>query len=151
MSLAGGLVIDASVAIKWLIDEDGSDTALSLRDADLAAPALLRIEVGNVLRTLAARQAIAPAEARDLFAFFQEAPVAIADPDDALERRALDLALDLGHPIYDCVYLALAERMDRRLVTADLRFARALGSTDHAARILTLADVERTRPSGGSF
>ncbi|MBB1498933.1 type II toxin-antitoxin system VapC family toxin [Paracoccus sp. MC1862] len=89
MSLAGtvnaSLVIDASVAMKWLVDEDGSDAAFTLRDRDLAAPMLLRIEAANVLRTLVARQAATPDEALDLFVLLQNAPVTIVDHDEALE------------------------------------------------------------------
>jgi predicted nucleic acid-binding protein len=130
---AGPYVVDASVAIKWLVDEPGSDAALALRGAELAAPGLLRIEAGNVLRTLAARGAISIAVARELFAFLQTAPVVIVDHDDHLEGRALALALEIGHPIYDCVYLALAERMSRTLVTADARFLRSVAGSSHAA------------------
>ena len=126
MSLADvPLVVDASVAIKWLVDEPGSDAALALRGRDLAAPALLRIEAGNVLRTLAKRRVLNTEEAVELFRLFQTAPVTIVDHDDALERRALEMALAIGHPVYDCVYLALAERMGRTLVTADARFLAA--------------------------
>jgi predicted nucleic acid-binding protein len=120
-------IVDASVALKWLIEEDGSDAALSLQGCTLAAPALLRIEAANVLRSLTAREAITATEADELFALLQTAPVTIVEPDDALERRALALALELRHPVYDCVYLALAERMGRTLVTADRRFLRAVG------------------------
>lgn len=132
------LVIDASVALKWLVEEPGSEAALALRGRDLAAPALMRIEAANVLRTLVARGAASRAEALDLLDLLQAAPVAIVDPDDELERRALELATDLGHPVYDCLYLALAERMGRILVTADGRFLRMLGTTPHASRAIAL-------------
>lgn len=128
-----GYVVDASVVLKWLIEEEGSEAALSLRDSSLMAPALLRIEVANVLRTLTAREAITAIEAEDLFALLQTAPVTIVEPDDALERRALAMALALRHPVYDCVYLALAERMGRTLVTADRRFLRAIEGFDVSA------------------
>lgn len=126
MPVATGLVVDASVALKWLIEEDGSEAALSLRAHDLCAPSLLRTEVANVLRTLASRGAVTAQASTDLFALFQTAPVTLVEPDDALERRALDLALALNHPVYDCLYLALAERLSRRVVTADQRFLRAV-------------------------
>ena len=142
MSLASAsgaaLVIDASVAIKWVVEEEGSEAALALKSHDLAAPALLRIEAANVLRTLVARQAIASAVALDLFGLLQGAPVTIVEPDDALERRALEIALDLGHPVYDCVYLALALRMGRALITADGRLRRAVRATEHAAHVVAL-------------
>jgi predicted nucleic acid-binding protein len=134
-----GLVVDASVAIKWIVDEPGSDQALALRDRDLAAPALLRVEAANVLRTLAARGVVEAGEARDLFRFLRTAPVLIVEHDDALEDRALDLALDLNHSVYDCLYLALAERMGRLLVTADRRFLGVVAPTDHAALVVDVA------------
>mgnify|MGYP006295159283 CR=1 FL=1 len=139
-------VVDTSVAIKWIIDEAGSDKADLLRGADMAVPALLRIEAANVLRTLAARQGVSAEQATDLFLLLQTAPVTIVDADDALERRALDLALELRHPVYDCLYLALADRMDRQLITADQRFLRSLANTEHAARAVDLAALGPVPP-----
>ena len=132
------LVIDASVALKWLVEESGSEAALALQGRDLAAPALLRIEAANVLRTMVARGDLVPEQALDLLRLLQSAPVTIVDADDALEARAFELALKLSHPVYDCIYLALAERMGRTLVTADSRFLKSLGSTPHASRAVAL-------------
>lgn len=137
-TVGAGLVVDASVAMKWLVNENGSEAALRLRDRDLIAPALLRIETANVLRTLVARQVATPDKALDLFALLQDAPVTIVDHDEALERRALQLGLELSHPVYDCFYLALAERMGRRLITADTRFFKVLSSTPYAVLAIAL-------------
>ena len=134
-------VVDASVAMKWIVAEDGSDKADLLQGSDIVAPALLRIEAGNVLRTLAAKGELSLDRAIDLFLFLQTAPVTIIDADELLERRALELALALQHPIYDCVYLALAERMDRTLITADRRFIKALSTTEHADRALAVENL----------
>ena len=139
MSASGArLVIDASVALKWLVEESESEAALALQGRDLAAPALLRIEAANVLRTMVARGVAARGQVLDLLRLLQSAPVMIVDPDDALEGRALELAIELGHPLYDCLYLALAERLGRVLVTADGRFLKALGPTPHASRAVAL-------------
>ncbi|MBY6117194.1 type II toxin-antitoxin system VapC family toxin [Mameliella alba] len=146
MTAGESFVVDTSVAIKWIVDEEGSDKAELLQGADMVAPALFRIEAGNVLRTLAAKQILGNDRAIDLFLFLQTAPVAIIDADELLERRALDLALALEQPIYDCVYLALAERMDRRLITADHRFIKTLSGTDHAARVLALESLGSATP-----
>ena len=135
----GALVVDASVALKWVVEEEESEAALALKGRDLAAPSLLRVEAANALRTLAARRAITPAAALNLLSLLQEAPVTVVvEPDDALERRALEIALELGHPVYDCVYLALAEGMGRQLVTADGRLLRAARAMKHAARVVAL-------------
>ena len=146
MTEGESFVVDTSVAIKWIVDEEGSDKAELLQGADMVAPALFRIEAGNVLRTLAAKQILTNDRAIDLFLFLQTAPVTIIDADELLERRALDLALALEHPIYDCVYLALAERMDRRLITADRRLIKTLSGTEHAARLLALESLGSATP-----
>ena len=44
----------------------------------------------------------------------------------------------LGHPVYDCVYLALAHRLGATVVTADAQFVRALAPTEHGAAVVTL-------------
>lgn len=149
MTAGESFVVDTSVAIKWIVDEEGSDEAELLQGADMVAPALFRVEAGNVLRTLAAKQILDNDRAIDLFLFLQTAPVTIIDADELLERRALDLALALEHPIYDCVYLALAERMDRRLITADRRFIKILSGTEHAARLLALESLGSATPGEG--
>lgn len=119
------LVVDASVAVKWLVPEDGSAAAEALRGQDLHAPTLMRIEVGNVLRTLAARGALDEGEAREALVLLLDAPVTWHEPDPALLRDALDIALALRHPVYDCLSLALAIRIEGPLVTADRRFHKA--------------------------
>lgn len=140
MPAGPGLVVDASVALKWLIEEEGSDAALSLREHDLCAPSLLRLEAANVFRTLATRGAVTAEAAAALFALFQTAPVTIVEPDDALERRAVDLALGLNHPVYDCLYLALAERLSRRVVTANRRFLNAVRASGAAGLVLGIEE-----------
>ncbi len=141
MTTKTGFVVDTSVAIKWVIDEEGSDEADLLQNTDMVAPALLRIEAANVLRTIATRQAVTIDQAVELFLLLQTAPVTIVDADETLERRALELALELRHPVYDCVFLALAERTDRQLVTADRRLLKGLVRTPHAHRTIDLADI----------
>lgn len=134
------LVVDSSVALKWVIEEDGSDQALALQGRDLMAPALLRIETANVLRTLAARGALGADQALQLFELLQAAPVTLVDHDDELEARALAIALELAHPVYDCVYLAVAEKTGRRLITADKRLLNRLSSTRWSALGTALGD-----------
>ena len=53
--------------------------------------------------------------------------------------RAFELALTLAHPVHDCLFVALAERLDRKLVAADLRFVRSLSGTALAGRVRSLS------------
>lgn len=120
------LVVDSSVAIRWLIYEDGSPAAEDLRGQDLHAPTFLRVEAGNVLRTLSSRGALTGSQAREAFDLLLEAPVTWHELDGEVMYGALEIGLALGHPIYDCLYLALAIDLGASLVTADRRFHRAV-------------------------
>lgn len=64
--------------------------------------------------------------------------------DETVAADAARMALALDRPIHDCVYLALAHRIGAVMLTADLRFANALASTEHGETILTLADYATT-------
>jgi predicted nucleic acid-binding protein len=58
----------------------------------------------------------------------------------SLVERTLQLAHDIGHPLYDCVYLAAAEVVDAAVVTADRRFFDRCSESVVQARIGWLAD-----------
>ncbi|MFZ3583134.1 type II toxin-antitoxin system VapC family toxin [Loktanella sp. DJP18] len=137
-----GFVIDASVAIKWIIDEEDSPIADLLQGFDMAAPAQLRIETANALSAMVARHALSQAGASELYSVLQAAPVTIVDADDNLEARALELAMALHQSVQACIYLALAERLKRRLITADRTFLRTLDGTEHARHAVHLHDLE---------
>lgn len=120
------LVVDASVALKWLVEEERSEEAAALRSEELHAPALIQLEVGNALRTLTARGLLTEEGARDAYAVFLAAPLTIHALSDDESAEAFALALQLKHPIYDCRYLALALKMKSRYITADRRFQRVV-------------------------
>lgn len=134
----GRLVVDASVAVKWLIPEDGSVAAVELYSRDLHAPTLLRIEIGNVLRTLSTRGALTDDQARGAFDLLLNALVTWHEPDPELLHNSLEIAMTLKHPIYDCVYLALAIDVGAALVTADRRFYRAASAKAELTGIVSL-------------
>ena len=139
------LAVDASVAVKWLIEEEGSDAArrLAASGEDLHAPRLMASEVANALWRKARLGEIDHGRARALTAAIPEMPV-LWSADETLSVDALRFALTLDRAVYDCVYLALAHRIDGRLVTADARFANALAQTGHGGTVVALADYSRT-------
>ena len=113
------LVVDASVAVKWVLSEPGSPRALALRDeGGLIAPSLIAAEVGNALWKAMRRDGFARQDALDAIRAILLAFDALIPIED-LRLRALELSLELDHPIYDCFYLALAERERAPLVSAD--------------------------------
>jgi predicted nucleic acid-binding protein len=120
-------VVDASVACKWYLDEPDSDKARKLVEAGndpLIAPDLILAEVGSVLWKRRLKNEITQAQAEE--AVWHLPGVLQIVPSKELLVRALEMAVMLRHPIYDCFYAAAAERWDARLITDDRRFFAAL-------------------------
>lgn len=114
------LVVDASVAVKWLVDEEHSAAAKRLIGGpyELHAPRLLASEVANALWRKARLDEIVRRAAGSIAEAIAETPLRW-HADERVTAEATRLALALDRPVYDCVYLALAQRIRCRLVTAD--------------------------------
>ena len=119
---SGALVLDASAVIRIV---EGSEQAAALSEmvlnADLVlAPELMLTEVANALWRL---QRAGQLPAADLQRQFSQAAALVdhIEPDRHLQVEALSLACHLNHPVYDCLYLALARREAAALLTADQR------------------------------
>ena len=126
------VVVDASVAAKWLATEPGSKAAEALLDDDLVAPDLLYAEVANILWKKTMRGEMT-AETVGLAArWLLHVPMRIHD-GAALFAESVALAQRLKHPAYDCFYLAAALRSDCWLVTADRRLYERCGRDDAGA------------------
>jgi predicted nucleic acid-binding protein len=118
------LVIDASVALKWVLDEADSKAADGLLDETLIAPSLWLVEAANALWRRSLRGEISQSGAQARLTTLFDAPVTTLALEDDLPT-ALELAAQLRHPVYDCLYLAAALRHDVQVVTADGRFLAA--------------------------
>ncbi|WP_349369413.1 type II toxin-antitoxin system VapC family toxin [Salinarimonas sp.] len=144
--MSGAVVVDASVAVKWLLPEPDSPMAETLLSGGvrLMAPDLVLVEVANALwrkrRVAQVTDAAAAAMQEDLPQFF-----ARLHPVGSLMTRALAISFALDHPVYDCVYLALAEREGCPLVTADKRLLAKAAGFD-AAELVSLTDIARDTP-----
>jgi len=131
------LVVDASVATKWLVPENLSQEALAIlgSDAELVAPDLLPIEVGNVLWKKVRSANLTADQAVERFEGLRKMGLRMV-PTDSIQTQALRLAVETSRTVYDALYLALAIAEDCTLVTADERFVNALRATPHASRIV---------------
>ncbi len=128
-----GFVIDASIAVKWVVEEPGTPEALALRrKARLIAPELLVAECANILRKKVQRKELTREEALLAARLLQAAEVELL-PMRSLLEKATRMAIQLDHPAYDCLYLALAVETDCRFVTADDRFLAKLAEGRHKA------------------
>ncbi|PIO97626.1 type II toxin-antitoxin system VapC family toxin [Pleomorphomonas carboxyditropha] len=140
------LVIDASVAVKWVISEDGGDDAVRLRSAfTFVAPELLLPECANILWKKVQRKELEPNEAALAIALIERSGISFQSMQ-GLGEAATRLAIELGHPAYDCVYLALALRQKLRFVTADKHLLATVaqrGSSELAGLCFALEDADR--------
>ena len=124
------LVVDASVVIAYLLDEEESYRVHPLFNDGrrLMGPALLHVEVSNAIWKCFRKELISAADL-DLAIDRLGALGIDTAPADTVWRHALTLAVDLNHPVYDCVYLATTIRTGSQLVTLDERFRRKLTGT----------------------
>jgi len=120
------LVIDASIAVKWVVEEDGTREALALRQqAKLIAPELLVAECANILWKKVQRVELSRDEALLAARLLQGAEIELLSTWSLLEA-ATRMSIEIDHPAYDCLYLALAAENKCQFVTADNRFLRKL-------------------------
>ena len=136
------LVVDASVAIKWFLPEVHAAAAERILDPEheLIAPDLILAEFGNVLWKRQRRGEITAATAGTVLVDFKRFPITTA-PLAPIIEPALDIAVRLGRSVYDCLYLALAERAACRMVTADRRFRDAVAESALASHLLWVEDA----------
>lgn len=131
-------ILDASVALKLLVHEEGSEAAAALLEGPkLFAPELIHVEVANALWRMARVGRLSEDEAADALALFGRLPLRRRIDDRVLGPEAFRLARLLDHPVYDCLYLALAMDVGAPVVTADTRFV-AAASRDAASAPLVL-------------
>lgn len=123
------MVLDACVAVKWLVPEADSEKAQDVLSGwnqgliDLVAPALLLAEVANVLWKKAQRKEIDSGHAALLFKDFRLLSLPLV-PVEPLVVHALDFSFLYKHSVYDCIYVALAARERCILLTADEKLFR---------------------------
>ena len=121
------LVVDACVAMKWVLREPGNEAARALFDLPdpLIAPDWVLVEAASTLwKKVKASELLeihAERNLDDLPEYFSR-----LYSSTSLVRDALQLSFRLRHSVYDCLYLALAHQQGCGLVTADEEFYRRL-------------------------
>jgi predicted nucleic acid-binding protein len=126
-------VVDASVVVDWVapaVDAQGPARrllrALAAQGDVVIAPRLVLEEVANALLTGVRRGRWDGTQADVAFMLLRRLPIRLLDSWEDLER-AWDLSRRYDeHPVYDMLYVALAERLGERLVTADEQLQRRL-------------------------
>jgi predicted nucleic acid-binding protein len=136
-------VVDASVAVKWVLPEVDQSRAFRIQEMyqdeeiDLVAPYLLIAEIGNVLWKRVCRGELPqPAAIRCFQQLLKDSPILLDSP--AVNQSALHLALAHDQTVYDCLYLAWALEQRCDLITADERFFHAIRQAFPCVRLLEL-------------
>lgn len=135
------IVVDASVAVKWFLPEQAAEAAQSLLlDSEkLIAPALIRIEVAAAITRKVRLGEISNEESEAACHLWLDAlkiGVVTLSPDQDYVKEAVALALQLRHPLQDCLYLALAERSGGSLITSDPKFVERASPSYPKVRLL---------------
>jgi predicted nucleic acid-binding protein len=141
-----GLVVDASVGLKWYLNETHAAVARLLLNGEeqLSVPHLFFTEIGNALwkrwrrREISAEVVVATVEAIETVRLTVWA-------DRELLWDAVAIALRRGCSVYDSLYLTLADKIDGRFVTADRRLVNTLAGTDGARRVVWIEDLTADR------
>lgn len=135
-------VVDASVAAKWVVEEDHSDQAAELLRCDaLHAPDHWLAEAVNVLWSKVFKGDLAADDAEERMTVLLRAPV-IGTPVAQLMPRAFAIAVARTVTVYDALYVALAEKRGIPLVTADRRLVQRLaGDKPLGERAIWLGDL----------
>ena len=139
------IVLDTSVAVKWVVSEsgngieDGTVDALDLLPRGLLAPDCIHGEFANALYKKVVRKEIGGEQARQAVAIFptlvQFLPIAL------FVGPALDLALDMTHPVHDCLFLCVAIQTGSPLVSADRKFVAKCRAFDASLPIFALGEA----------
>ena len=137
-------VLDASVAAKAVIREDGTDAVLAWLDSGRAgetvAPDFLAVELGSVMlkrrRTAIAGETITAGDADRVLMRIDRLV-----PTDTWRDDAFDLALRTGASFYDALYLLVAQREGAPLVTADQRLVERVRASGEPVDLLTIAEL----------
>lgn len=135
------LVVDCSVAAKWILPEPGRDAALHLLkqyetgEILLIAPDLLLAEFASLLAKRTRRREISAREAEYAFDLMQRFAPRLFDMRSRI-RTAFSIALQHHLSLWDCVYIDLAIEHSCSVITADKRLFRGTTARHASLRLL---------------
>jgi predicted nucleic acid-binding protein len=129
-------VIDSSVAVKWYVEEIDSDRAAGLIGLELVAPDIIRVEVANALWKKVRKGEIEEGQTVEALPHLSAAVKIM--PSTLLIGAAFEAAVELRHPVYDCVFLVLSQELRLPLITSDERLCRHVHNTRFEALVTPL-------------
>jgi predicted nucleic acid-binding protein len=144
------VVVDASLALKWVLSEADSNTAIALLQTwntdkmEIIAPALFTYEATNILYRQVVTNKLSYEEVKKLLTKLLSIGILLNFAQHReISVRAMELSHRFGFPAaYDAHYLALAEHEECEYWTADSRLWNAV--RDKLPRVHWLGDYQST-------
>ena len=135
-------VVDASVAVKWVVAEIHFESARRLleRDYNLLVPDFFFAEVANVFWKRVRRGEDSADDANVAIKAIRSQPLQVC-PSPGLMSRAFRMAIQTQRAVYDCVYLTLAVEYQCQMATADEKLFNALQQDPLAAHLCWIEDL----------
>jgi predicted nucleic acid-binding protein len=134
------LIVDSSVVLKWFVDEPQRELAAALLDGEdiLIAPDLVLCEVTNALWRKARKGEVTPLQVAE--AIHEMGSILVLRPvTPEMTESAFQIAQDIGHSVYDCLFLACAKLDEAELITADAKFLEKLTQKDFVKNVRQLS------------
>lgn len=130
-------VIDACVAAKWYFPELWHEESRRYLSPNyfLMAPDFIKIEFANILNKTECNNEIDAHHADTFFHHFIQQTTIKFISTDMLIHKAYHIAREIDHPVYDCLYLSLAQHIDAVVVTADKKFYNRVHSSPYQSSI----------------
>lgn len=137
------IVVDASLAAKWFLNEEDSGRARGLfrhHTGQLCGPDLLAIEVSSALVAATNARRMQALGAIAMITFWLDSvsveALTLHPVTSRLIKRGVDIGIEIGHPLADCIYLALAIDLGCDLVTCDAKFHMKAASAHPRVKLL---------------
>jgi predicted nucleic acid-binding protein len=138
-------VVDASVAAKWVIEEDRSDKAVLLLEYEqLHAPDHWLAEAVNVVWSKVYKGDLDASDAEERMAVLSRSPV-IVTAISTLMPAAFAISVDHSITVYDALYVALACKRRMPFITDDQNLIRRLSGTQLSSHVIPLSVLTRLR------
>jgi predicted nucleic acid-binding protein len=137
-----GFVVDASVAIAWLFEDEATpeteDVLDRLAHEEAHAPGLWELEVANVVLLAERRGRLSEAASARIVERLRDLPIRLG-PNSPRLHHVLEVGRRYGLTSYDAAYLTLAQQLNLPLATLDRDLATAAGLADVELVITGLA------------
>ncbi len=136
-------VVDASVALKWFLygESFAAESSLLVQyKVPMIAPDVIVAEVANAAWKSSMLGRITHQHAREIAGGLHRFLMLLV-PSSEVSEKAVEIAQILNHPVYDCLYLALADNRGCQVITSDQRFIGRVKNTEYEKILVHVSSI----------